>query len=66
MDSEILWAYHREQADEAAGRRITDEEAARISKAIGYSTAPDAAGEVVFQVCSAEEPEYTPDFEVDS
>lgn len=51
MSNEILWAYTRAQAEQDAGRTITDEEARRISKAIGYSTAPDAVHDVVFAVC---------------
>lgn len=51
MKDEILWAFTRAQASEAAGRPVTDEEAARIARAIGFSTAPDACRDVVFSVC---------------
>jgi hypothetical protein len=49
--NQVLWFFTRQQAEEAAGRKITDEEAARIAKAIGFSTAIDAARDAVFQVC---------------
>lgn len=38
-------------AEEMAGREITDEEAARIAKAIEYSTVGECVSEAVFQVC---------------
>jgi len=48
---EILYKVTRETAEELAGREITDDEAARIAKAIEFSTAGDAVSEAVFQVC---------------
>lgn len=51
MSKNVLWAYTREDAEQAAGRPITDEEAARISKAISFSTAGEACEDAVIQVC---------------
>lgn len=54
MDSEILWSFTRADADEAAGRPVTDEEAKRIAAAVGFSTAPEACADVVFAVTSGD------------
>lgn len=55
---EILWRYTRLMAETEAGREITDEEAERIGKAIGYSTAPEACVDAVIQVCGYPPDEY--------
>lgn len=47
----VLYSVTREMAEEMAGREITDEEAARIAKAIEYSTVGECVSEAVFQVC---------------
>ena len=55
---DVLYQVTRADVEAMAGRAITDDEAARISKAIGFSTAGDAIGEVVFSVAgSADENE---------
>jgi len=43
---EVLFTFTREQADALAGRPVTDEEAARIAKAVPFSSVPDALAEV--------------------
>jgi hypothetical protein len=59
VSDEVLWSFTRSQADDLAGRKITDAEAERISCSIGNSTAVEAIGDVVFAVCSL--PEYGDD-----
>lgn len=46
-----VWAVTRSRVEELAGRRVTDEEAARIAKAIDFSTANEAVEDAVLQVC---------------
>jgi hypothetical protein len=59
-----LYAVTRDMAEELAGRVITDGEAARIAKAIEYSTVSECVSEAVFQVCgSAEEDDADDDLE---
>jgi hypothetical protein len=41
--------------DEQAGRKVTDDELARVAKALGHSSIPDAVSDVVGVVC---EPSY--------
>jgi hypothetical protein len=53
VSREILWGYTRTQAQELAGREITDDEADLISEAIGHSTAREAAEDAVFAVCGS-------------
>ena len=53
--SEILWKVTRETAEGLAGRKITDEEAARIARAIEYSTVHECVSEAVYQVCGLTE-----------
>jgi hypothetical protein len=45
-----------EAAARDTGRPVTDEEAARISRAVGHSTIPEALAEVLFSICGAPEP----------
>jgi hypothetical protein len=53
----ILFAVTREYVNDLVGREITDDEAARLVKAIPFSTIPDALSEVVSAVCGAVETE---------
>jgi hypothetical protein len=57
-DSRPAYVLTRGDLARIAGREVTGHEAARIAKAIGNSTAPDAIGDAVWQVCgSPAEPE---------
>jgi hypothetical protein len=55
MEGKPLYTVTRETAEELAGREITDDEAARIAKAIEFSTVADCVSEAVFQVCGLAE-----------
>jgi hypothetical protein len=50
-DNTVLYKFTREMAEGLAGRKITDEEAIRVAKAIEFSTVADCVSEAVFQVC---------------
>ena len=56
-EEKILFGWSRSDFEETAGRKITDEEAARIVKACEYSTAGEAVADAVFQVCGMPEDE---------
>lgn len=50
-DSRPVYVVSRGDLARIAGREVTDGEAARIARAIGNSTASEAIGEAVVQVC---------------
>jgi hypothetical protein len=50
-DDRPAWVISRGDLAGMAGRAVTDAEVARIAKAIGYSTATEAVGDAVAQVC---------------
>lgn len=59
-DDQVLYVVTAAEVDAIAEREITDVELARIAKAIGHSSIPEALSEVVFAVCGSAESEDEP------
>ncbi len=62
----MLYTFTREMAEGLAGRKITDEEAIRIRKAIEFSTISECVSEAVFQVCGLADDDDEPESEAEA